>query len=132
MNDEQVDIQMRLGKSGEAFFCDSNAEIVSPPDTPKKEYSRQSSASSSRKHSRSSKVNRSKSDRSVSSSDSSLTQQDGFDPSCALSDSEIDFNRPQSSHSAPGMGYLSDPEINCETESEAALKELFYTLLNEF
>ena len=84
---------MRLGKSGEAFFIEKNSDVpLSPPDTPVKDYSRQSSQTSahSRKHSRSSKPRSSKSTLSAESSD---IFQDAFDPSSALSDSEIEVNR---------------------------------------
>ena len=38
MNNEEVDVQMRLGKSGEAFFVlgDFSGEMTSPPESPSK------------------------------------------------------------------------------------------------
>ena len=122
VNDEMCDIQMRLGKSGEAYFVEKNSidEMISPPDTPKKEFCRQISQTSthSRKHSRSAKITRSKTVES-----SSDVFQDAFDPSCALSDSEYEVNRPQLSHSVPSMGYLSDPEITCDDTDQLKIKD---------
>jgi len=133
VNNEEVDVQMRLGKSGEAFFVlgDFSGEMTSPPESPSKPcFSRTSSQTSrhSRKlsHSLSHKASRSKSNLSADSSRSEDVFHDAFDPSSALSDSEIEVKRPQPSHSMPCNmgGYLSDPEPHTVEEPSSTTKSV--------
>lgn len=119
VNGERTEIEMKLGKSGEGFFVKNFAAderplnplspVTSPPDSP-----RSSSVSLSRTNS---VLNSTKRIRRSFHRSKSEIEKIGFDPSCALSDSEVDFvnHRPaKESKSVPSMGYLSDPELTEE------------------
>lgn len=88
VNEERVDVTMKLGRSGEAYFYDPDDEIVSPTDTPKKDCPKK---------------------RRRKSVSESLV-----DPASALSDSELEVERSKSDFQKI-QGYLSDPEL---TEQE--------------
>lgn len=118
---------MKLGKSGEAFFVEkqpvnveTEGETAEIPQENVRTFSTQTSHP--RKHfpkqnSRTSKINRPKSS-SSSHVESDLFTESYFDPSSALSDSEVEVHRfPPSISQSHSQGYLSDPEITETTLS---------------
>lgn len=125
VNGERTEIEMKLGKSGEGFFVKSFgageepanplSPLGTPPGSPRSTASltRQGSTCSQKRR----RFNRAKT---TASSDHLCDQSESsFDPSSALSDSEIEIcqHRPaKESKSVPSMGYLSDPELSGAAE----------------
>jgi len=119
VNGERTEIEMKLGKSGEGFFVKSFgageepanplSPVGTPPGSPRggASLTRQGSTCSQKRR----RFNRAKT---TSAADLCDQSESSFDPSIALSDSEIEISqhRPAvESKSVPSMGYLSDPEI---------------------
>jgi len=124
VNGVKSPLSMKLGKSGEAFFVKSFgadeqpqnplSPTGTPPSSPKSGLTRKNSVGAKRR-----KFGRSK----TSSENDEGTP---FDPSCALSDSEVEIaHRPAlESKSVPTLGYLSDPESEQRSSVEETKSQI--------